>query len=123
MASLSLVQAKLNALPAALRAPMLEIFTAILRDVRFGHPLGEQPDPCTNFGAGFFTATTAAIGGDEFTVTHGFGRVPYLAIPVLPLDSVGSQIVPLTVTRAADDRRIYLSSPTASADICLVVEG
>jgi hypothetical protein len=29
-------------------------FRSILKDMRFGHPGGEQPDPCMNFGAGFF---------------------------------------------------------------------
>lgn len=123
MASLANVEAKLNRLPAEQRPVFREIFTDILRDLRFGHPKGEQPDPSTNFGAGFFQATTASIADDEFTIPHGFGRVPYLAVQVLPLDVVGAQVVPLMVTRVADDKRVYLSSPTASADVTLFIEG
>lgn len=123
MADLGFVQQELNALPANLRPVFFRIFQAILKDLRLGHPKQEQPDPLMNFGGGFFTGTTAGIANDEFTIAHGFGRVPYLAFPVLALDTVGAQIVPLAVTRAADDKRIYLSSPTVSADVVLVVEG
>lgn len=76
-----------------------------------------------NVGGGFFHVTTHATPGSEFTIPHGFGRIPYLLLPVLPLDVVGSQLVPLTVNRAADDKRIYLTSSVASAPITVAVEG
>jgi hypothetical protein len=123
MADLGFVSQELNALPANLRPVFLRIFQAVLKDLRMGHPTGEQPNPSTNFGAGFFDATTPSGADDEFTIAHTFGRTPYLAIPVLPLDAVGSKIVPLTVTRAADDKRIYLSSSETSAPITLFIEG
>lgn len=123
MADLGFVEREINALPATLRPVFLRIFQAILKDLRLGHPVREQPDPLTNFGGGFFTGTTAAVANDEFTLAHGFGRTPYLAYPVLCLDTVGSRVLDLQVTRAADDKRIYLSSPIQSADVTIVVEG
>lgn len=123
MADLGLVEREINALPSAQRAIFLRIFQAVLKDIRFGHPKLAQPDPCVNIGGGFFTATTPAVPGTEFSIAHGFGRVPYLLIPVLPLDAVGATLVPLAVTRAADDKRIYLSSTSASAFVCVAVEG
>lgn len=123
MSSLGLITAKLNGLPENLRQPLLEIFTELTRNMRFGHPLLEQPDPCMNFASGFFTGTTAAIANTEFSIVHNFGRVPYLAFPILALDSVGSTTPVLTVTRAADAKRLYLSSPTTSTDIVIVAEG
>lgn len=123
MADLGNISAKLNGLPQPMRPVLLEIFTILCRDIRFGHPKQEQPDPMLNHGGGFFGATTAAVANAEFNIPHGFGRVPYLAIQVLPLDTPGAQIVPLMVTRAADDKRIYLSSPTESAPVLLAVEG
>lgn len=123
MADLGLLTAKINSLPANLRAPMLEIVTILCRDIRFGHPKQEQPDPLLNMGGGFFAGTTHATPGTEFTIAHGFGRTPYLLMPVLCLDTPGAQIVPLTVNRAADDRRIYLTSSVASAPIVCAVEG
>src|SRR5438094_2634156 len=123
MAALGTIEAQLNALPLELRGPLRRIFTEILTQLRFGHPKGSQPDPCTNFGAGFFHATTPGVAGTEFSITHGFGRTPYLAFPVARLDAVGSAIVPLTVSRAADDNRVYFTSTVASAPVSIYVEG
>lgn len=117
------IESELRALPADVQATFVRIFRAILPDLRFGHSQGVQPDPCVNFGAGFFQATTDATPGTEFSIPHGFGRVPYGLIPFLPLDQVNAQTVPLKVTRAADDKRVYLSSTTASASITVIVEG
>lgn len=123
MADLGFISSELQALPPDLRVILLRVFTSILTDIRLGHPKGEQPDPMKNLGGGFFAGTTAAIANTEFSIAHGFGRVPYLALPVLPLDQVGSKLVPLTVTRAADDKRVYFSSSVTSAPITLAVEG
>lgn len=123
MADLGFIEGEIRALPADLRATFTRIFRGFLKDIRFGHPKGEQPDPMLNLGGGFFSATTPAVANTEFVITHGFGRTPYLVIPVLPLDVVGAQMVPLTVTRAADDRRIYLSSSVTNAAITIAVEG
>ena len=123
MADLGRVEAELNGLPVTLRPIFFRIFQTILKDLRLGHPTFGTADPSTNFGGGFFHGTTDPVANTEFSVTHGFGRTPYLAVPVLPLDSVGSRLVPLTVTRVADARRIYLSSSVTSAPFSLFVEG
>lgn len=123
MADLGFIEAEIKSLPAQLQPTVLRIFRAFLKDIRFGHPEGSQPDPMTNMGGGFFHGTTPATPGDEFTIVHGFGRVPYLAIPVLRLDAVGSSIVPLTVSRVADDKRVYFTSTIANAPISLAIEG
>lgn len=123
MADLGTIEQEINSLPAALRPALLRIFRSILKDIRFGHPNGTQPDPLLNLGGGFFHGVTPATPGDEFTIPHGFGRTPYLAFPILRLDAVGSSVVPLTVSRAADDKRIYLTSTIASTPVSLAVEG
>lgn len=123
MASLALVEQEINTLPPALRPIFMRIFRGIMRDFRFGHPKGEQPDPSVNFGGGFFDVTTAGTAGDEFTIQHGFGRTPYLLVPVLPLDVVGAQLVDLTVNRVADDKRIYLTSSIEDAPVTIYAEG
>lgn len=123
MADLGTIEQEINSLPAAIRPTMLRIFRAFMKDMRFGHPKGEQPDPMTNFGGGFFHGTTPSTPGDEFTIAHGFGRTPYLAFPALRLDAVGSSVVPLTVSRVADDRRVYFTSTEADAPVTLIIEG
>ena len=123
MADFGYIQRKLRGLPSEQQRVFLEIFTEVVKNLRFGHPSGEQPDPLVNFGGGFYDGTTASVANTEFSIVHRFGRAPYLALPCLPLDTVGAKIVPLTVTRAADADRIYLSSSVTSAPVTLIVEG
>lgn len=123
MADLGSIEAELGALPPALKATFTRIFTILLTDLRFGHAKGEQPDPLKNFGGGFFHTTTPAVAGTAFTVPHGFGRTPYLAFPVLLLDAVGSTDGIVTVSRAADDKRIYLTSSIENQGVSFIVEG
>lgn len=121
MADLGYIERELNALPANLRPAFLRIFQAILKDLRLGHPADRTA--MTNFGGAWFETTTPAGVNTEFTIPHGFGRTPYLLLPVLPLDVQGAQLVPLTVSRVADDNRVYLKSSVASAPITVGVEG
>lgn len=123
MAALGAIESEIKSLPVEMRATMLRIFRSFLKDIRFGHPTGDVPDPLVNMAGGFFHGTTPSTPGVEFSIAHGFGRVPYLAVPILRLDAVGSSIVPLTVSRAADDKRLYFTSTIADAPISLSVEG
>lgn len=120
---LGYAEAEIRSLPEALRPAMLRLFRALLRDLRFGHPSGDALDPAMNFGGAFLHGTTPAIVGTELTLPHSFGRTPYLAMPVLLLDAVGSRVVPLTVSRVADSKRIYVTSTIASAPISVYCEG
>lgn len=123
MASLSAVLAEVNSLPVTSRSVFTRIFSSFLGSLRFGHAKGTQPDPLENFSGGFFHGTTPATPGEEFSLAHNFGRVPYLAIPCLRLDTVGSSTAPLQVSRAADTKRIYFTSTLASAPVSVIVEG
>ena len=123
MADLGRIEAELNGLPTELRPIFFRIFQGFVKDLRFGHPTFSTSDPCTNFGAGFFHTRTPTVANTVFSIPHGFGTAPYLALPVLPLDTVGASLVPLVVTQAADHRRIYLSSSEADAPCSLYVEG
>lgn len=121
MADLGFIEREVASLPRELRPIFQRIFTAILKDLRLGHPADATPS--TNFGAAFYEGTTPATPGDTFTIRHQFGRAPYLLLPVLPLDTEGAQIVPMTVQRAADASRVYLTSSAASAPFMVLLEG
>lgn len=123
MSDLGAIETEIKGLPAEIRPTVLRIFRLFLKDTRFGHPTGDQPDPMVNMAGGFFHGTTPATPGEVFTIAHGFGRTPYLAVPVLRLDAVGSSIISLTVARAADDKRLYFTSTEASTPFSLAVEG
>ena len=124
MADLGIIESELRGISdVTLRRILTRVVRLIVPDTRFGHPTGKANDPMKNMGGGFFAATTPALADTEFSIAHNFGRVPYLAIPVLPLDQVGARVVDLTVTRGADDKRIYLSSSVTDAPVILAVEG
>jgi hypothetical protein len=104
-----------------LKQIFVKLFEYLLKDIRFGRAI--NGDPAKNFGGGFFSGRTSATPDQEFTVAHSFGRAPYLAIPVLPLNTVNAYLPRLNVSRAADSNRIYLSSPDADAAFFLYLEG
>lgn len=69
----------------------------------------------------FFQATTSSVASAEFTIAHGQGQTPLWLRPIVPLDAVNGQIVPLVVSRAADASRIYLKSTSTGASIFVEV--
>lgn len=122
MASQGYVEAMLASVQdASLKKVLGSVFNYVLRDIRFGQGIDEERS--VNMGGGFYAATTPAVANTEFSIPHGFGRIPYLVIPVLPLSQVGSTIVPLRVERAADAMRVYLSSSATSEPITVYIEG
>lgn len=123
MADLGFFESEIRSLPDTLRPTMLRLFRALLKDIRLGHPSGDASDPMLNLGGAFLHGKTPSVAGTEFTIKHSFGRTPYVAFPVLRLDAQGSSVVRLTVSRAADDKRVYFTSLDINAPISLAVEG
>ena len=70
-----------------------------------------------------FSSTTASVADTEFSIEHGLNQIPTQVIPILDVSQVNSMMPVLTVTRAADERRIYLSSPSTSAVFTVMLEG
>lgn len=104
-----------------LRKILESVFRYVLKDIRFGR--GVDGEPAVNMGGGFFDATTPSVANTEFSISHTFGRTPYLLIPVLPLNQVNAKIVRLQVSRAADASRVYLKSPDTDAAVFVYLEG
>jgi hypothetical protein len=120
MATPGYIDSLVGNLEAPLRAALVRVFDYVLRNLRFG-PVTHQART-ENFQAYYLTGTTPATANTEFSIAHGLGRVPYVLIPVLSLDSVNQAIVPLAVSRAADASRVYLTSSSTSAAIAVMVE-
>jgi hypothetical protein len=120
MANASYIATKLGGLDAPVRRVLDDIFTYILSNLRIGRPTADSRSE--NLQMYFLEATTPAVANTEFSLPHGLGRAPYLAIPVLPLDA-GAKLVRLTVSRAPDAARVYLSSPDTSAPVTILIEG
>ena len=117
VASKGYLQTLLNALDAPIRRTLLPAFEHVVDTLKIG-----SGDKALNFAWYRFESTTASSAGVEFSVHHGLGQVPSKLIPVLDLSVTGSQLVPLTVSRAPDAQRVYLTSASTSAIITVYLE-
>lgn len=123
MADLGSLESECAAVEPGLKKVLVRILRGLVPDIRFGHPTGDNTkDPAKNFGGAFLQGTTHATPNTEFSIQHRFGRAPYLAMPVLPLDQVNTRAIDLKVTRAADADRLYFSSSIASAVFTIYAE-
>lgn len=122
MASLGGLEALLGGLETTTKKTLTEVLRAMVPYLRFG-PL--DTPKAENFAGYKVTSTTAASTG-EFSVEHGIGRTPYFYSQIGDLAAVGSRTgIPLTVTRAADERRLYFKTEAGSTNavFSLYIEG
>ena len=124
MATVGHVETLCGGIDSAVRKAIVASFTYVLKNIRWGRP-GEIDEQvmAENISAVFLHGTTPAIANTEFSIEHGLATTPYLLIPVLDLQTVGSSVVRLTVAQAPDMRRVYLKSPDTSAPFTVLVEG
>ena len=115
MASKGYLGTLLNALPSEVKTPIVAAFTYVLDALAFG-PVADGKR-AGNFQIYWFSGTTHATANQEFSIRHGLNVVPQYVLPILALDAVNSQLVPLGVSRAADAERIYLTSSSTNAAI------
>ena len=111
MASLGAIDAELGGLEPTLKRALMAVFRYLVPNLQFG-PVDHQTKSL-NHQAWFLTSTTAT-STSEFSIVHGLGRTPYLAIPVLALGSSATGLIPLEVTRPADTQRVYLKTTANS---------
>lgn len=117
MAARGYIATLLNSLPANIKTQLTEAFDYAQTSWRLGD--GAR---ATNAQLYKFNSTTAATANEEFSIKHAMGMVPSKVIPVLDLNQVGSQLVPLTVSRAPDEQRIYLKSSSTGAVFLIYAE-
>ena len=117
MADKGYLASLLNALDAEVRKTLKLAFDHTVDTFRLG-----GADKALNFSWFRFSSTTASVAGTEFSIAHGLTVIPSKLIPVLDLTVTGSQLVPLTVSRAPDARRVYLTSTSTSAAIVVYLE-
>lgn len=119
MADIGSVESEFGSLPADHKRALVAAFRYVLRNLSFGAV--EHQKPATNFQAYYLTSTTASVANDEFSIAHGLDSAPSVLIPVMDVSAVGGQLVPLTIARAADDKRVYLKSSSTSAAFAVLV--
>lgn len=122
MADQGYVNALLNAIPDATTKRVLkQAFEHVLNNIRLGVP--EHQVRATNLQA-YWTQSTTASDTGEFSIVHGLPGTPHYALLALELDKPGSKAGGLTVSRAADSKRVYLKADAGStnAPITLLIE-
>lgn len=120
MADKGYVESLLNALSAEIKGPVTQAFRYVLDNLSIGGV--DDGKRAANFRWYRFDATTSTVANQEFSVHHGQGQTPVMCWPVAWLDGSGGRIVSLRVTRAADDQRMYFSSPDTNASISILAE-
>lgn len=117
MGSKGKIDVAINALPQEMRVPLKDAFYHVMDAWRVGNS-----DRAENAQWYRVTSTTSSVAFTEFAVPHGLGSAPLQVFPVLDLTQIGSQLVPLQVTRASDAQFLYLRSASTSAVFTLMVE-
>lgn len=120
MADIGYIEAELGGEEPARKKGLMNAFRYLLGNLTLGAP--EHAKRSKNFQWYWFEATTSSVANQEFSVSHGLGRVPTVLLPVLPLGTVGARTVNLEVSRAADANRFYLKSASTSAPVVVLVE-
>lgn len=120
MAKSSYADSLTGGLPDGIRLAFRRFAQYFFNNLRFGVP-GDSVR-AENFQAYSLAGTTSSVASQEFSIAHGLGTTPYLLLPCLNLANVNEQLVPLTVSRAADASRIYLKSSSTSAPFRIWVE-
>lgn len=121
MANAVYIESLLGGMDRGLRRALRAAFEYLLGNLRFGHPVANERTE--NHQLYFVEGRTSVVANTEFTVAHKLGVAPYLAIQVIDLQAVNTQMVRLRVERAADTSRLYLSSPDVNAPFTLMIEG
>ena len=117
MATKGYLSALLARLTPEVRVPVQAAFDHTLDTFR----LGDAPK-ALNFAWQKFESTTHTTANTEFSILHGLGQTPTKAIPVIDFGTVGSQLVPLVVSRAPDTQRVYLTSSSTGAVFTVYLE-
>ena len=115
MADIGYINSLINGIQDATTKRILkQAFEHLLSSIRLGVP--EHQVRATNLQAYWLHGTTGS-DTSQFSIVHGLRTTPHYAIPILELDRVGSKAGFLTVSRAADDRRIYLQADSGSTNL------
>lgn len=112
MADIGAIKTELAAFEGQQKAGLLNVFTYILNNWSFS---ASDRGKAGNNLLYYVSGTTSSNANTEFSIAHGMESTPSVLIPVMKLNEVNSQIVPLQVSRAADGKRVYLKSSSTSA--------
>lgn len=122
MATSSYAKSLLGGIPSELKSAFTRVMEYIFDgNLRFGAIDHQQR--AENFAGVFLNSTTAATANQEFSMLHGLTRVPNVVIPVLDPRAVNARLIgDLTISRAADEMRVYFTSASTGAAFTIYLE-
>lgn len=120
MADIGFLRGLFAGLPTETRRIFAVFIEYAFSNLRVGLP-GHQK-PAENMAWVQLNGTTSATANSEVSIVHGLAEAPRVLFPVVGLTSSGGSLVNLTVTRPADSKRVYLSSPSTAASFVVFVE-
>lgn len=118
MADIAYVESSFGTTDKETKKAAVEAFRYVLNNVSL---LPNDKNKAANFQMKYLSGTTSSNANEEFSVAHGLENTPQVLIPVALLTDEASQIVPLTISKAADARRVYLKSSSTSAAFSVLV--
>ena len=125
MATSSYAKTLLGGLPTDLKTAFNKFAEYIFdRTFTFGPvDTSDAQTACQNLAGRFVRVTTAPVANMEVAVAHGLAKAPAMMMQVVSPAIVNSQFLgDLTVSRAADNTRIYLKSASTSVVLHLYCE-
>ena len=125
MATSSQARTLLGGLTADIKKALGEVFDYMLNgSLAFG-PIDADTAQTrtTNFSGRYVKVTTPGTASQEVAVAHGLGRIPNVVWQVTSPRVVNSRFLgDLTVSRAADDMQVYLTTGSTGATVWLYLE-
>lgn len=118
MADIGFVKTVLGGVPDVVKKGVEQAFTYVLGSLSI---TASDRGKAGNFLLYYIEGTTSSVANQEFTIAHGMESTPTVLIPVAKLHEVNTQLVPLTISRAADNKRVYLKSSATSVAITVLV--
>ena len=125
MATSSYAKTLLGGVQAELKRALGEVLDYLLNNTLAYGPIDKDVTltKTTNFSGRYVKFTTSTTAGVESNAAHGMGRVPNMCFQVCLPTLVNSAFIgDLTVTRAADDQRVYFTSTSVGVTTFLYVE-
>jgi len=125
MATSSHAKTLLGGIDAALKKALSEVLDYVLNNTMAFGPIeaNEPRTKTTNMAGRYLKVTTSGTANQEFSVAHGLGRTPNVIWQVTSPRVVNSRFLgDLTVSRAADEMRLYLTSASTGAVVWVYCE-
>lgn len=125
MATSSQVKALIGGLASDIKKALGEAFDYVLKNSLAFGPIdsGAAQTATTNFAGRYVRFVTSGTANQEANAVHGLGRIPNVCWQVVSPRVVNGRFVgDLTISRAADENRLYCTSASTGVTLFLYVE-